>query len=97
MGYRTRDISVIFLIKSLIIGTVGAFLGGVIGYAVASLISHTPLDTTDFIIVETYPVNFSIWFYLAGISFGIITAGIAGYWPSKKASKLNPAFVIRDI
>ena len=97
MGYRTKDINFIFLMKSLIIGTTGALIGTGLGYLVSYLISITPLETTDFIIVNTYPVNFEPIYYITAVSFGILTSGLAGYWPSKKASKLDPATVIRDI
>ena len=97
MGYRTKDINFIFLLQSLIIGFSGASIGSVVGLGVSYLISVTPLDTTDFIIVSTYPVKFEPLYYIAAVLFGIITSAMAGYWPSRKASRLDPATVIRDI
>ena len=97
MGYRTKDINLIFLMKSLFIGSIGSLIGSVLGLVLSYFISVTPLDTTDFIIVSTYPVNFEPIYYITAVTFGIITSGLAGYWPSKKASKLDPAKVIRDI
>ena len=96
-GYRTKDINFIFLTKSLIIGSIGAVIGSGLGLMVSYLISITPLETTDFIIASTYPVNFKVVYYIIAVTFGIVTSGLAGYWPSKKASKLDPAKVIRDI
>ena len=97
LGYRSKDLNFIFLVKSLIIGSFGALLGSLLGLLISYLISITPLETTDFIIVETYPVNFQLKFYVFGIVFGVLTAGLAGYWPSRKASQLDPATVIRDL
>ena len=82
MGYRIKDINFIFLMKSLIIGSIGAIIGSGLGLLVSYLISVTPLDTTDFIIASTYPVKFDPVYYLAAVVFGIITSGLAGYWPS---------------
>lgn len=97
MGYTSSDIITIFLVQSFIIGLIGSFLGGILGYIISYAISQTPLDTTDFIIVDTYPVLFDPLFYVLGISFGILTSLFAGYFPSKKASQVDPVSIIRGI
>ncbi|WP_411031082.1 ABC transporter permease [Spongiimicrobium sp. 3-5] len=96
MGYTSKDIIFVFLTQSLLIGAIGAFLGVIFGFLISFAISKTPLETTDFIIVDTYPVNFNYLFYLLGLSFGIITAVLAGYFPAKKASEVDPATIIRN-
>jgi len=97
MGYTSSDIVSIFLVQSFIIGLLGSFLGGILGYIISYAISKTPLDTTDFIIVDTYPVLFEPLFYILGISFGVLTSLFAGYFPSKKASNVDPVTIIRGI
>lgn len=97
IGYSSNDIVFIFLIQSLIIGVLGAFLGVLFGYLISYLISTTPLDTSDFIIVDTYPINFKVSYYMLGFFFGVLTTIFAGYFPSKKASKVDPVTIIRGI
>ncbi|NER14953.1 FtsX-like permease family protein [Leptobacterium flavescens] len=97
IGYKNTDIVFIFLVQSLIIGIIGALLGAAFGYAISYLISVTPLQAKDFIIVDTYPVNFKGIYYILGIFFGILTTVFAGYFPSRKASKTDPVNIIRDI
>ncbi|WP_405208658.1 ABC transporter permease [Aquimarina sp. LLG6339-5] len=97
IGYSSNDIVFIFLIQSLIIGVLGAFFGGILGYIISYMISTTPLDTSDFIIVDTYPINFKMSYYVLGLLFGILTTVIAGYFPSRKASKVDPVTIIRGI
>ena len=97
MGYTSSDIVAIFLVQSFIIGVLGSILGGVFGYIISYVISKTPLDTADFIIVDTYPVLFNSLYYILGISFGILTSLFAGYFPSRKASKVDPVSIIRGI
>ncbi|SEK69913.1 lipoprotein-releasing system permease protein [Aquimarina amphilecti] len=97
IGYSSKDIVFIFLVQSLIIGILGAFFGAFFGYIISYMISTTPLDTSDFIIVDTYPINFKISYYVLGLLFGILTTIIAGYFPSRKASKVDPVTIIRGI
>lgn len=97
VGYSSSDIVFIFLVQSIIIGVLGAFLGVLFGYGISYLISTTPLDTSDFIIVETYPINFKLFYYVLGFLFGVLTTVFAGYFPSKKASKVDPVTIIRGV
>ena len=97
VGYSSNDIVFIFLVQSIIIGVLGAFLGTLLGYGISYLISTTPLDTSDFIIVETYPINFKFFYYILGFLFGVLTTIFAGYFPSRKASKVDPVTIIRGI
>ncbi|WP_299258755.1 FtsX-like permease family protein [uncultured Aquimarina sp.] len=97
IGYSSNDIVFIFLVQSIIIGVLGAVLGSVFGYLISYLISTTPLDTSDFIIVDTYPINFKMSYYVLGFFFGVLTTIFAGYFPSKKASKVDPVTIIRGV
>ncbi|SHJ46863.1 ABC transporter permease [Aquimarina spongiae] len=97
MGYSSKDIVFIFLVQSLIIGLIGAVLGLLFAYVICYMISTTPLDTSDFIIVETYPINFKPIYFCMGFAFGVLTTILAGYMPSKKASKVDPVTIIRGL
>ncbi len=97
MGYSSADIVFIFMAQSISIGVLGALLGAGLGYVISYGISITPLDTSDFIIVDTYPINFKGMYYIMGVVFGIITTIFAGYFPSRKASKVDPVTIIRGI
>jgi len=97
IGYTNSDIVFIFLTQAIIIGLVGAFLALGLGYLISCMISITPLDTSDFIIVETYPVNFNKSHFILGFSFGVLTTILSGYFPSRKASKVDPVTIIRGI
>ncbi|MEK6154382.1 FtsX-like permease family protein [Flavobacteriaceae bacterium 3-367] len=97
MGYAGKDLVFIFLAQSFVIGSIGSLLGSFFGYLISYAISLAPLETSDFIIVDTYPITFEVKFYLLGASFGILTSLLAGYFPSKKASRVDPVTIIRDI
>ncbi len=94
-GFGGKDIVSIFLIQSVIIGVLGAFLGILIGYCLSYGVSVMPFDAGDFLDIKTFPVLFEWKFYFAGMLFGIITTLLAGYFPAKKAAKIDPVAILR--
>jgi lipoprotein-releasing system permease protein len=95
MGFAGGDVKQIFMIQSLVIGFVGSVLGLVIGYGLSYLISKAPFDGGDFVSLDHFPVNFDPKYYVIGIVFGVATTALAGYMPSRKASKLDPIEILR--
>ncbi|GAB2786923.1 ABC transporter permease [Rhabdobacter roseus] len=94
-GFNGRDVVAVFLIQSMIIGLLGAILGVTIGFSLSYLLSVTPFDSGDFLAIDTFPVKFDVGYYLLGVAFGVITTVLAGYFPSKKAAKIDPVAVLR--
>jgi len=94
-GFEGRDIVAIFLLQALIIGFLGGLLGLVLGFFFSYLISMTPFPAGDIFKVDTFPVRFDTIFYAAGLWFGLVTTLFAGFFPSRKASKIDPVEIIR--
>jgi lipoprotein-releasing system permease protein len=94
-GFQSDDIVGIFLLQSVIIGTVGGLLGISIGYGCCRLLDMVPFPAGEFLRVDTLPVNFDPKYYVAGVFFGLITTLFAGYFPAKKAAKIDPVQIIR--
>lgn len=94
-GFEGRDIVAIFLLQALIIGFMGGLLGLGIGFFFSYLISQAPFPAGDIFKVDTYPVRFDLIFYLAGLWFGMVTTLFAGFFPSRKAAKIDPVEIIR--
>ena len=94
-GFSGKDVNAIFLVIALSIGLVGGALGLVFGLGLSALIGEIPFNTPSLPTVETYPINYNPKFYLIGAVFSIVTTYLAGYFPSKKASKIDPVDIIR--
>lgn len=94
-GFQGSDITAIFLLQSLMIGVTGGLLGLLIGFFVSYLLSITPFPAGDFIRMDTFPVNFKPLHYFFGVFFGFLTTLFAGYFPSRRASKIDPVEIIR--
>ena len=95
MGFSGRDVKRIFMIQSLVIGLVGSLAGLVIGYLLSYAISKAPFDGGDFISLDHFPVSFDPKYYIIGVIFGVATTAVAGYMPSRKASRLDPIEILR--
>ncbi|AFK02486.1 protein of unknown function DUF214 [Emticicia oligotrophica DSM 17448] len=94
-GFAGADIVSIFLIQSIIIGVLGAFLGIIIGYGLSYLVSVMPFDAGDFLDIKTFPVLFEFKYYGLGMLFGVVTTLLAGFLPARKASKIDPVAILR--
>jgi lipoprotein-releasing system permease protein len=95
MGFAGADVKNIFMIQSLVIGFFGGIAGLMIGYGLSFMISKAPFNGGDIISLDHFPVNFNPRYYLIGIVFGVTTTAVAGYMPSRKASKIDPIEILR--
>jgi lipoprotein-releasing system permease protein len=94
-GYSGRDVRLIFVGLALIIGVVGGVVGLGTGLGLAKLISYIPFTTAALPTIKTFPVDFSIVRSLIGLGFALATTYIAGYFPARKASRVDPVQIIR--
>lgn len=94
-GFSGKDVSRIFISIALIIGIFGGALGLLFGFGLCQLIDIIPFDTEALPTITTYPINYDIRYYLIATLFSIATTYFAGYFPAKKASKVDPVEIIR--
>lgn len=94
-GFSGKDVHHIFITVALSIGVFGGLLGLIFGLGLSSVIDQIPFNTAALPTVKTYPINYNPKFYIIGIVFSIITTYLAGFLPSRKASKIDPVIIIR--
>jgi lipoprotein-releasing system permease protein len=94
-GFSGKDVNRIFLFIALTIGIAGGIAGLVMGVGLSSVIDQIPFNTPSLPTIKTYPVNYNPYFYIIGGIFALITTYFAGYFPSRKASKMDPVTIIR--
>lgn len=94
-GFSGLDVKKIFITIALAIGVFGGLFGLLFGYLVSSGIDQIPFKTEALPTIETYPINYDPRYYLIGGVFSIVTTYLAGYFPSRKASKIDPVDIIR--
>ncbi|MHA8107942.1 ABC transporter permease [Aquirufa sp. A-Brett2-W8] len=95
VGFSGNDVNKIFLSIALSIGIFGGLMGLLMGFSLSSIIDQIPFNTESLPTIKTYPINYNPKFYLIGGTFAIITTYFAGFFPSRKASGIDPVIIIR--
>jgi lipoprotein-releasing system permease protein len=77
-----------------VIGLIGAFAGWGLGYALSGVlgsveIRNPMIDTTRL------PVVYSLLHYVVAAGVALAASLVAGYFPSRKASRVHPVDIIR--
>jgi lipoprotein-releasing system permease protein len=94
-GFAGKDVKRIFLSIAITIGIVGGGFGLLFGLLASIGIAHIPFTNSSIPTVNTYPVSFLPMYYIIGITFSLITTYLAGWFPARKASKIDPVVIIR--
>ncbi len=94
-GFSGRDVKKIFLVIAISIGFFGGLTGLLFGFVLSSIIDQIPFNTTALPTIKTYPMNYNPVYYLIGFWFSLITTYMAGWFPARKASKIDPVIIIR--
>lgn len=94
-GFSGSDVMKVFMVIALSIGFFGGILGLLFGFGLSAVIDQIPFNTASLPTVKTYPILYNPLFYVIGIVFALITTYLAGWFPARKASKIDPVIIIR--
>jgi lipoprotein-releasing system permease protein len=95
-GFDGRDILLIFLSQSLVIGILGAVLGLGLGNLMSYAMSRVPFPQGEVTSLKYFPVVFDPRYYLLGAGFGLLTTFLAGVLPARKAAGVDPVAILRS-
>jgi len=91
IGARNRDIFLIFLIESGILGVVGGVIGIAAGIGLSKLVAFGAAAGGYSIISAIFP-----WYLISGaLAFAFFVGALAGTLPAIQASKLKPVDALR--
>jgi lipoprotein-releasing system permease protein len=96
IGYRDKDIRKLFLTESIVIGITGGIAGLMMGFAVSKILGSIRMNVQGFISMEYLPFNSSPVFYVFAFCFALIATSLAGYFPARKAARVDPIDIIRS-
>lgn len=97
MGCSKQRIRTIFILQGLVIGVIGTAAGGVLGLAVCFMADRYRLIQIPIDVYQISYVPFTVeWSdFIAVITASIVICFIATIYPSRQASKLDPAQALR--
>ena len=97
VGFRKKQINLIFLSKGAIIGIIGSLIGLFIALVLGfiQMKYHILSISEDIYFMDHLPISFNINNILLILIMGIISSLIASYWPSKIAANIKPADAMR--
>ena len=97
IGFRKKQINLIFLTKGIIIGIIGSMTGLsialILGYI--QMKYHILSISEDIYFMDYLPLAFNIKNTIFIVIAGIISSIIASYWPAKIAANIKPANAVR--
>lgn len=94
-GFSGKDVNRVFIAIALSIGIIGGLVGLIFGFLVSFGIDNIPFDTPALPTIKTFPVSYNPKYYVIGTVFSVITTYFAGYFPARKASRVDPVIIIR--
>ncbi|GGB52704.1 ABC transporter [Roseibium aquae] len=95
LGFPEHDIQLIFVLEGLVIGILGALAGCLLGYGLSSYLSTIRFEFSVGREMTHLPIYMSVWHYAIASGIALISAGVAGFFPARRAARLNPVDIIR--
>ena len=96
-GFSGPAVISIFLQQAIYIGLMGGVIGIVVGWLITYGFSNVYIGGSSPTggSLNYIPMSFYIPHYIEAVCFGILTTLAAGYFPARKASKVDPVTIIR--
>lgn len=96
MGASNRDVMRLFLTEAGVIGLLGGVGGIVLGKVVAEItnaLANFQFERVGEVSVDL--VVFPLWLIAGGIAFAMVVSLAAGYYPSRRAARVDPVVALR--
>lgn len=91
-GFSGKSVTSIFLQQAVYIGILGGIVGIIFGFLLTLMVSRIYIGAGT---LKYLPMSFYIPHYIEALCFGIVTTIAAGYFPARKASRVDPVTIIR--
>ena len=91
MGFRGNDVIRIFVTQALVVGILGVIGGVLLATLLISVLKNVYVGGD----IGYFPIEYDSSRFLRGIFFGIVITFLAGYFPARKAAKVDPVEIFR--
>ncbi|HUW66547.1 MAG TPA: ABC transporter permease [Candidatus Nanoarchaeia archaeon] len=99
MGASRRSIMMIFLLEAAILGMMGVVIGCILGYVASAAIASIviPIPPEMYFGMDHMPVVIEFKNFISASVFALVINIIAGVFPARRASKMDPVEAIYSV
>lgn len=90
-GFSGRHVIRIFISEAMVVGIMGILGGLLFAFTFVTILSHVYVGG-DF---GYFPIRVESPVFIAGTFIGLLTTFLAGYFPARKAAKIDPITIFR--
>jgi lipoprotein-releasing system permease protein len=90
-GFKGSDVVKIFVMEAVIMGIIGTFFGLLLGAGLIGIMSNVYMGGP----VGYFPIGFELPLFIRSFVLGMIITICAGYFPARKAAKIDPVEIFR--
>jgi lipoprotein-releasing system permease protein len=90
-GFSGKDVIKIFLLEAVVMGLIGTVIGLLVGSVLISMMSKIYMGGP----VGYFPIRFESALFIRSFVLGLFITICAGYFPAKKAAKVDPVEIFR--
>jgi len=96
VGVRNRDVYRMFLVEAILIASSGGFFGVIVGHLTGRLTNYL-INSLAVSVGGEAQILFHtpLWFAVTVVIFAIVVGISTGFYPSRRASRLNPLDALR--
>ncbi len=95
-GFSGSSVTSIFLQQAIYIGLMGGLIGMVVGFLMSFGLSRVYIGSSSPMgTLKYFPMSFYLPHYIEAVFFGVLTTFAAGFFPARKAAKVDPVTIIR--
>ena len=91
LGAKSKDILLMFVFESSVTGLMGGVIGMILGVLLSIIVSTVVTVSFGFSLTPSTSTEI----IMVGIGFAVVAGTLSGFYPARKASKLNPVEALR--
>jgi lipoprotein-releasing system permease protein len=95
IGFRERDILLVFLLQGLLVGVAGMVLGWLLGFLIVAFMGSLRFEIEGFVRLQGFVLHRTPVHYALAGAFALATSALAAWIPARRAARADPVDMLR--